>query len=429
VEKFMSSSSNDNLKAIAQIVVGQLLKQDFKGVRSRFDSQMESFSEEKLKESWEKVVVEAGTLMQILPAEVTEQNHHRIIIIKCQFQRFNVDIQMVFNEKEQITGLFFMPVNMPYHAPEYVAKSLFHELDVTVGTGKWALPGTLTLPEGPGPFPCVILVHGSGPNDRDETIGPNQPFHDLAWGLASQGVSVLRYDKRTFKYAKEFTAQEINEMTVKEEVIDDAQEAVHLMHNTESIDPKNIFVLGHSLGATVMPRISIDQDLAGVIMMAGITRSLEDTILDQLTYLYNLTGSITEEQKQELETLKMNISKLKDPELVDTMSSQDMPLGIPMNYWKDLRDNNPVDIVKDIKMPILILQGGRDYQVLEAVDFEGWKKALNTNKNASFKVFPKLNHLFITGEGKSTPQEYAVEGHVDKDVIDVLVKWIFENIR
>ena len=125
----------------------------------------------------------------------------------------------------------------------------------------------------------------------------------------------------------------------------------------------------------------------------------------------------------------MNVAKLKDPELVDTMSSQDMPLGIPMDYWKDLHDNNPVDIVKDIKIPLLILQGERDYQVLAAVDFEGWKKALDNNTNASFKVFPKLNHLFITGEGKSTPQEYAVEGHVHKDVIDTLVKWIFENIR
>ena len=425
----MSSTSNDNLKAIGQTVVGQLLTADFAGVRSRFDSQMESLSEDKLKDSWEKIVIEAGSLMQILPSEFTEKDHHRIIVIKCQFQRFNVDVQIVFNEKEQISGLFFLPVNMPYHTPEYVDKSLFHELDVTVGEGKWALPGTLTLPEGSGPFPCVILVHGSGPNDMDETIGPNKPFRDLAWGLSSQGVAVLRYDKRTFKYAKEFTAQDIDEITVKEEVIDDAQEAVHLMHNTESIDPKNIFVLGHSLGATVMPRIAIDQDLSGVVMMAGITRSLEETILDQLTYLYNLTGSITEEQKQEIETLKVNVAKLKDPELVDTMSRKDMPLGIPMVYWKDLHDNNPIDIVKDLKIPLLILQGERDYQVLAAVDFEGWKKALDRNTNASFKVFPKLNHLFITGEGKSTPQEYAVEGHVHKDVIDTLVKWIFDNIR
>jgi uncharacterized protein len=330
VEKLMSSSSNDNLKAIGQMVVGQLLTEDFKDIRSRFDSQMESLSEDKLKKSWHEIVIEAGSLMQILPSEVTKKDHHKIIVIKCQFQRFNVDIQIIFNEKEQISGLFFLPVDMPYHAPEYVDKSLFHELDVTVGDGKWALPGTLTLPEDSSHCPCVILVHGSGPNDRDETIGPNKPFRDLAWGLASKGVAVLRYDKRTFKYAKEFTAQDIDEITVKEEVIDDAQEAVHLMHNTKFIDPKNIFVLGHSLGATVMPRIAIDQDLSGVVMMAGITRSIEETILDQLNYLYNLTGNITDEQKQELETLKVNVAKLKDPELVETMSRQDMPLGIPM---------------------------------------------------------------------------------------------------
>jgi len=134
------------------------------------------------------------------------------------------------------------------------------------------------------------LVHGSGPNDKDESIGPNKIFRDLAWGLASQGICVLRYDKMTFKYGKQLTPEMVEKMTVKEEVIDDALIALKLISKTNDIDTKRIFLLGHSLGATVAPRIGLqDPDLAGLIIMAGLTRSLEDTLLDQYTYIYNLT--------------------------------------------------------------------------------------------------------------------------------------------
>src|SRR6185369_4322477 len=90
------------------------------------------------------------------------------------------------------------PKPAAYQPPAYVVPSMFREQELTVGAGtEWALPATLTLPTGTGPFPAVVLVHGSGPNDRDETIGPNKPFQDLAQGLASQGIAVLRYEKRT----------------------------------------------------------------------------------------------------------------------------------------------------------------------------------------------------------------------------------------
>ncbi len=238
----------------------------------------------------------------------------------------------------------------------------------------------------------------------------------------------MRYDKRTFKHAKEFTPDIIEKITVKEEVIDDALLAIQLMRQTEGIDSKRVFLLGHSLGATVAPRIGQqDQDLAGLIIMAGITRPLEDTILDQFTYLYSLADTMTEQQKAELETLKVKVARLKDPELSKDISPQDLPLGIPVAYWLDLRDHNTLDAAKTLNMPILVIQGGRDYQVLETKDFKSWKTALNHKKDASFKLFPKLNHLFIAGEGKSTPQEYMVEGHVEKDVIDSIVQWIRKN--
>ena len=422
----MDQLSFEDLKVRAQTFVGQLLQADFKAAAGKFDDQMkDAFSEAKLQESWQNMIMEAGTLMQLVPTSTVEAEGYRIVIIKCQFQRFDIDVQVVFNQQGQISGLNFAPVQMIYNPPEYVDESSFHEVDVTVGEGKWALPGTLSLPNGSGPFPGVVLVHGSGPNDRDETIGPNKTFRDIAWGLASNGIAVLRYDKRTFEHAKQLTSDQIEKMTVKEEVIDDALLAVQLMRRTENIDPKRVFLVGHSLGATIAPRIGQqDPDIAGLVIMAGITRPLEDTILDQFTYLYSLAGTMTEQQKADLESLKEKVARLKDPEISDDISPQDLPLGVPLNYWNDLRDHNVVDIVKTLDMPILVLQGERDYQVLETKDFESWKAALKGRSNAAFKLFPKLNHLFIEGEGKSSPQEYMVEGHVREDVVNTIAQWI-----
>jgi pimeloyl-ACP methyl ester carboxylesterase len=184
-------------------------------------------------------------------------------------------------------------------------------------------------------------------------------------------------------------------------------------------------MLGHSLGATVAPRLGqMDPELAGIIIMAGITRPLEDTILDQFTYLYHLSGDITDQQKAELASLKVKVDKVKGLEIGDQVSSQDLPLGISVAYWQDLREHNPVEVAKTLKMPVLVLQGERDYQVLATVDFQGWKDALQNQDNVTFQLFPELNHLFIEGEGKSTPQEYLVEGHVKEEVIDTIAQWI-----
>ena len=420
------NSSFEDLKEIAKNFIDLLLNGDFTSAASRFDDQMKiTLDEAKLQETWISTIAEAGTLLQLNPTRTTEIEGYKIIIIRCDFQRAIIDVQVVFNGQRQISGLNFIPTNREYHAPDYVNKSACHETEVTIGEGKWALPGTLTVPDGSGPFPGLVLVHGSGPNDRDETIGPNKPFQDIAWGLASKGIAVLRYDKRTFKHAKQFTPEIVEKLTAKEEVIDDALLAIELMRRTKDIDPKKVVMLGHSLGATLAPRIGKqDPEIAGLIIMAGITRSLEDTILDQFTYLYSLAGTMTDEQKAELEVLKEKVARVKNIESLKDTPSNDLPLGVSPAYWKDLHDHKPSDDVKTLNMLILILQGGRDYQVLESKDFKGWKDALNHKPNATFKLFPKLNHLFIAGEGKSTPQEYMVEGHVEKDVIDSIVQWI-----
>ena len=156
--------------------------------------------------------------------------------------------------------------------------------------GPVPLPGTLTLPSGKGPFRGVVLVHGSGAGDRDETVGGNTPFRDIAWGLAQRGIVVLRYDKRS-KVAPAWFAKA--GFTVYDETIQDALGALTLLRQQPEIEATLTVVLGHSLGGMVAPRIALaDSKLAGVIVMAGATRvELPAQMERQYRYIASVSGA------------------------------------------------------------------------------------------------------------------------------------------
>jgi dienelactone hydrolase len=266
-----------------------------------------------------------------------------------------------------------------------------------------------------------VLVHGSGPNDRDETVGSNKPFKDLAWGLASRGVAVLRYEKRTKQYGAKIVS--IPNLTAKEEVVDDALAAVELLRKTEGIDAKRIFVLGHSLGGMFVPRIGrLDPNIAGLIALAGATRPLEDVIPEQLAYIFSLDGSVSPEEQKQIDQAKEQAAKVKSLKPEDAGSTAPI-FGVPVSYWLDLRGYDPAESAKALKQPMLILQGERDYQVTME-DFKRWDTALAGKRNVTLKSYPGLNHLFIAGTTRSTPLEYEQPGHVDERVLEDIASWI-----
>ncbi|MBR3018011.1 MAG: alpha/beta fold hydrolase [Clostridia bacterium] len=154
----------------------------------------------------------------------------------------------------------------------------------SVQVGDPALAGLLTLPaEAENPLPAVVLVHGSGPNDRDETVGQTKPFRDLAYGLAGQGIAVLRYDKRTYAYGASYTQEDLQTFTVREETIDDAVAAAELLRSDPRVDPERIYLIGHSMGAMLAPRIAQENPglFAGIILLSGTPKTLADIVLSQ----------------------------------------------------------------------------------------------------------------------------------------------------
>jgi fermentation-respiration switch protein FrsA (DUF1100 family) len=312
-------------------------------------------------------------------------------------------------------------------APDYADPDSFSEQEVTVGSGEWSLPGTLTMPKGEGPFPALVLVHGSGPNNRDEGGDLIAPFKDLAWGLASQGVAVLRYDKRTLVYQDELAAQG-GDITVWEETVDDAAAAVDLLLGTEGIDTGNVFVLGHSLGGMLIPRIAgVSPQARGFVILAGPARPFEDLIMEQTAYIASLDGVVTPDEQASLDHLRIAVARVKSPELSPSTPASELPFGASASYWLDLRGYDPAESARSIDRPILVLQGERDYQVTME-DFQRWKDALSGMPNVTFKTYPDLNHLFITGTGKSVPSEYNLPGHVSQAAVDDIASFIKGNL-
>jgi hypothetical protein len=430
------AQAEDALTVKARELLTAMDKGDFQLAVRDFDETMLKVSgPDKLETMWKKQLpAQLGAFKKQGPARREQLQGYEIVLITCEFEKATLDARVVFDKAGKIAGLGFVPTAPPakYEPPAYADAAAFEEIEVTVGSGEWTLPGTLTLPKGKGPFPGLVLVHGSGPNGRDEDLGPNKPFKDIAWGLASRGIAVLRYDKRSKVYGAKILADPKLEatMTVKDETIDDALAAAALLEKTARIDRKRVFILGHSLGGFLMPRIALAAKplkVAGFISMAGLTRPLDDTMLRQMTYLYGLAGgNLSEADKKKLEDLKAAVTKIKSLTDADKASTTKL-LGAMPAYWLDLRGYAPPAVAKTVKSPMLFLQGGRDYQV-QTVDLENWKTALAGRKDVEFHLYPKLNHLFYEGEGLLTPLEYLQKhGSVAPYVIDDIANWIAKH--
>jgi dienelactone hydrolase len=379
----------------------------FEEVAAEFNAKMATaMPAAQLRNVWTSVRQQVGVLTSIVSQRVVTQATGNLTVVNgCQFEKATLYVMVTFDPEGKIAGMNITPGAAPAPASAAVpASTRFTEESVTVGVGEWPLPGTLSMPNG-RIAAAVVLVHGSGPGDRDETIGPNKPFRDLAWGLADRGVAVLRYEKRTRQYGAKIAGDKA--FTVREETVDDALLAAALLRKHDRIDPKRVFVLGHSLGGTLAPRIGAeDPSLAGLVILAGATRPFTEIAREQLTYLASLNPAAG------ASTIDDGIQMLRR--------------SAPEAYWKDFDAYAPARTAATLTMPMLILQGERDYQVTLA-DLQGWRDALQGHAGVTIKSYPALNHLFLAGEGKSTPSEYERAAHIPEFVLDDIASWLTQR--
>jgi dienelactone hydrolase len=382
---------------------------------------------------WQQLVTNYGAFQGIGQTSVASQPPYLNASVPVTFAQATVTLLVTVSAQGQVAGFHVGavvtssgssgPATPSLPPASYVNQASFSETGVTVGSSPWELPGTLSMPKGSGPFPAVVLVAGSGPEDQDETYGPNKPFQDLAWGLASAGIAVLRYDKRTYTYAAQMAA--LPNITVKQETTDDAAAAISLLRSTPGVDPSRVFVVGHSLGAYLAPRIatSVPGQLDGLAMLEAFSTPLPQLILDQARYLVSLSPSPDPSTDAVLANLAAQVQVAESPDLSPSTPASQLPLGVPASYWLDLRTYDPIATATTLTLPMFFSQGGRDYQVPPS-ELQPYQAALSGRDNVVFDTYPPMDHLLLDGTGTPSPAEYNIPGHVDAQLVADLAAWI-----
>ena len=298
---------------------------------------------------------------------------------------------------------------------------------------KYPLNGLLTLPENiTEPVPAVVFVHGSGSSNMDEKVGQLTPFKDLAEGLANKGIASIRYDKRSFAHGLKMVRDKSTIITVKEETIDDAILATELLKKDSRIDSHNIFIIGHSMGGMLAPRIDSEGGkYKGLIIMAGTPRKLEDVMLEQneavLCSTKGLVNWIVRKQVAKLSGLFSGLYELSDEEA----KKKKVMGGTTLYYFKEMGEHSVADYLATTKKPMLIVQGEKDFQVSVEKDFNEYKRLLNDKTNVEFRLYENLNHAFVNylySDILKAKQEYNTERHIGEEVISDIADWIVKNV-
>jgi len=408
------------MDATARAFVADLASGDYEAARNAFSPDArEQVTAAQLEEVWTSLVGSAGRFVRLAATEHATVQGRDAIRATVQFRNARQVLVVVFDDGGAVAG--FRLAGSPdsgesWSPPAYADRDAFAETDLSLSaTDSCTLPGTLTMPAGEGAVPGVVLVHGSGPTDRDGTLGPNKPLKDLAWGLASRGVAVLRYDKRTAACRVDPTT-----VTIDDEVTDDALAALDRLGRAERVSPSDTFVVGHSLGAMLAPRIAARAErLAGAVMLAPPARSLLDMQIQQHEYLANLDGTVTDPERERLRAVREAVERFR----AGDVAADELVLNAPARYWEGLASYDQVETAASLSRPLFIAQGGRDYQVTVEDDFRRWRDAL-TRENVAFERYPDLNHLFMPGEGTPSPSEYYRPNHVAKSVVADVASWV-----
>lgn len=404
----------DTARATAARLLDHLDRGEFTQAEAMFDANMkQAVPAPRLEQVWKSLPTDGSRGEAKLRTDGTTQ----VIVVPMTRGGAKLNATIGVDGEGRISGLLIQPDVQTAPAPAVAADATFTEKEVMVGDGERALPATLAMPKSKGPFPAVVLVHGSGPQDRDETIGANRPFLDIARGLAAQGIAVLRYDKRSKARPQDYAAG----VDIDNETTDDAVTALAILRAQPGIDPRRVFVIGHSQGGMMAPRIAIkDGKTAGLVLLAAPARNLLDILMEQNVRILGMQGiQDTPAGIAHLDTLKKQIANVRGA----GDATIGAPMGLPIAYWRSIDAVDPVAEARKVDEPMLILHGGHDIQVVDA-DWQAWQAAFGGDKDVVMKRYPTLNHLAIDSPANAGLESYQTPGHVDATLIADVASWI-----
>lgn len=354
---------------------------------------------------WTEIEGKTGKLLGQGSWRTRRTGGFRQDLCRLEFEKAALDFTLTFDDSLRVAGLFFSPAAPLPVDTAAAAPSGCEERQLTVSCGPVRLGATLCLPSARrGQVPCVVLVQGSGPSDRDETMGRIRPFRTLAHALAARGIATLRYDKRTFVYGARM-AEVSGEVTLDTEVTDDACAALSLAAACPETDSTRLFVLGHSLGGKLAPRIASRSRFrpAGIISLAGPVRTLTELMREQLCYLRAVSGG----------------SQAGADSLLSRLTE-----SLPEEYLASERAYDALATVRSLcPLPMLFLGGGHDYQVTRC-DFDLWKQALSGCPAARFVWLPACDHLMRLQPEMAVPETYTREAPLSPDALAAIEDFV-----
>jgi len=318
-----------------------------------------------------------------------------------------------------------------------------------------SLAGTLTLPSGDAPFPAVLLITGSGPQDRNETIYNHRPFLLLADYLTRQGIAVLRVDDRGVGKSTEGFSQ-----ATSEDFASDVLAGIEYLKARKEINPKQIGLIGHSEGGLIAPMIAAKSpDVAFIILMAGTGLTGEEILYLQGALIFRAMGVSEEDIIKKCQFNEKIFSVLKEEE--DSEIAEERLRQMFMEDWEKMSDEekeqigdpeaylkaqlqsllspwlkffltyDPKPTLSKVKCPVLAINGEKDLQVPPKENLSAIEEALKAggNQNYTIKEIPNLNHLFQTTQ-TGVPSEYAkIEETISPVALKIISDWILEQIR
>ena len=415
----------------AQVISSLMQPEETGALHARMTADMQSaLPVEALSGLWAQLEAAGGEYLGLADdAAVAEQQGYQVYTQTVLMSRINLTCTVVLDGDGLIAGMNFAPAsNVPVQSAE-TGES------VMIGEAPWQLPGTLILPEdAAGPVPAVVLVHGSGPNDRDESVGAVKPFRDMAQALTQRGIAVLRYDKRTYVYGKEIASSEdFVSFTVEEETIQDAIAAGNLLRQDSRIDPQHIYLLGHSLGGMLAPRIVSESDglFAGMILANGSNRSLLEILLRQLT---DAAEAVPEAQQESYRAMLAQAASTAEalPAMTAGEAQSAVIWGQSAYYfWEMAQHPAPADYLMSLAIPTMLINGQRDFQVNVQEGRESWAAALDMSAPWLTCLWADVNHLLMRPEADpsiaGTANEYNLACTVENAVAHAIADFILKS--
>ncbi|MFI5952248.1 alpha/beta fold hydrolase [Cryptosporangium sp. NPDC051539] len=381
-------------------IVHALVDERFDEVEASFAPRLRAVvSARTLAAAWRAETARIGTVVAVGTAEPSAVPGEPALTryqVPVTGEHGGLTVVMSVDATGALHGLRLAPaVAAEWVAPPYASPDRFVERPVLDGAA------TVSVPVAPGPWPGAVLLAGGGPFDRDGTSGVNKPLKDLAWGLASRGVAVARFDKPTVGPG----------WTMTDEYVPLALAAAGALRDDVRCD--RVFVVGHSMGGRVAPRVAAAlTSIAGLVLLAADAEPVHHAAVRVARHL-----------GWDAAALARQASFLDSPALTARTPAADLPFGWPASYWLDLREDDPVARAAGLGQPMLVLQGGRDYQVTVDDDLARWKAGLS-RENVTFRVYEKDDHLFFPGTEPSTPAGYVPPQHVDSTVVSDIADWL-----